>query len=143
MLTLRRGVLASLVGLALVVSSCGGGGQPPQGDVQVTLKDFAIGLSRGTVPAGPTKLAITNGGATVHEVEVFALPPGADPAALTVKDNVVDTASAGLTAIDEVEDIAPSTFPTLTVTLQPGRYALICNIPGHYGLGMHALLTVR
>ena len=32
--------------------------------------------------------------------------------------------------------------PTLTLSLPPGQYALICNIPGHYMAGMHAALTV-
>ena len=138
----HRAVLAPLVAVAVLASACAGG-QRPAGDVQVALKDFSIDLSPTTVPAGQIKLAISNEGPSVHEVEIFTLPAGIDPAGLTVKDNVADTASAGLTAIDEVEDIAPSTTATLSVTLEPGRYALICNLPAHYGQGMHTVLTVQ
>lgn len=31
----------------------------------------------------------------------------------------------------------------LTLTLRPGRYLLICNVPGHYQRGMVAVLRVR
>ncbi|MDA8202273.1 MAG: cupredoxin domain-containing protein [Chloroflexi bacterium] len=138
----RSAVLAPLVVLGLFVSACGGG-QQPAGDIQVTLKDFAIESSTTTVSAGQIRLAISNQGPSIHEIEVFSLPTGVEPAALPVKDNVADTDSVGLTALDEVEDIAPQTAATLTVSLQPGRYALICNLPAHYGQGMYALLTVQ
>jgi uncharacterized cupredoxin-like copper-binding protein len=29
-----------------------------------------------------------------------------------------------------------------TVTLRPGRYELLCKVPGHYAAGMHAELDV-
>jgi uncharacterized cupredoxin-like copper-binding protein len=40
-----------------------------------------------------------------------------------------------------VEDITAGSTRDLTVDLQPGRYVLVCNIPGHYKLGMHTALT--
>lgn len=30
----------------------------------------------------------------------------------------------------------------VTVTLKPGRYELVCNLPNHYSDGMHAELTI-
>ena len=33
--------------------------------------------------------------------------------------------------------------PVRLVTLAPGHYVVICNLPGHYASGMHADLTVR
>jgi uncharacterized cupredoxin-like copper-binding protein len=35
-------------------------------------------------------------------------------------------------AVDEIEDIAPGAAERLTLHLEPGHYALICNLPGHY-----------
>ena len=32
--------------------------------------------------------------------------------------------------------------PTTTVDLKPGKYAVICNLPGHYAQGMYGSLTV-
>jgi uncharacterized cupredoxin-like copper-binding protein len=31
----------------------------------------------------------------------------------------------------------------VTLTLRLGRYELVCNLPGHYAIGMHAELDVR
>jgi uncharacterized cupredoxin-like copper-binding protein len=36
----------------------------------------------------------------------------------------------------------PTTTKSITIDLKPGHYALVCNLPGHYGLGMHVDLTV-
>ena len=44
--------------------------------------------------------------------------------------------------IEEVEDIAPGVSQKLALDLAPGAYAVICNLPGHYGQGMHATFTV-
>ena len=30
-----------------------------------------------------------------------------------------------------------------TITLAPGRYELVCNLPGHYAAGMYTQLTVQ
>lgn len=39
--------------------------------------------------------------------------------------------------------IAPGGASWATLTLHPGRYELICNLPGHYATGMHTELDVR
>jgi uncharacterized cupredoxin-like copper-binding protein len=132
--------LASVVGL---VAACSGGqpGSSP-GGVPVTLRDFSVTVAS-TLPSGSNQLAITNSGATVHELEVFTVPAGVDPANIPQANGVADTASVGMTVVDEVEDVAPGTSHNLTVSLQPGTYAFICNLPTHYGLGMHATVTVQ
>ena len=38
----------------------------------------------------------------------------------------------------EIEEIAPGETKSLTLTLQKGHYALVCNLPGHYKAGMRA-----
>ncbi len=128
---------------ALAAVACSGSPQASADGVQVTLRDFAVDVSDTTLPTGSNKLAIHNSGAAVHELEVFKVPAGVDAAALPVTNNVADTDSAGLTVIDEVENVAPSTGANLTVNLEPGTYAFMCNLPTHYGLGMHAIVTVE
>ena len=123
--------------------ACSGSPQASADGVQVTLRDFAVDVADTTLPTGSTKLAIHNSGAAVHELEVFKVPAGVDAAALPVTNNVADTDSAGLTVVDEVENVAPSTGANLTVNLEPGTYAFICNLPTHYGLGMHTIVTVE
>jgi uncharacterized cupredoxin-like copper-binding protein len=123
--------------LALAVACSGGG----EADMSVTLRDDAITLSPGAVAAGPLTLEATNEGTEIHEFEVFAVPDGVDANALPVEG---DTAPADemLQVIDEVEDIAPGTSASLSVSLDPGSYAVICNLPDHYANGMHTTFTV-
>jgi uncharacterized cupredoxin-like copper-binding protein len=40
------------------------------------------------------------------------------------------------------QGILPGASGWVTVTLEPGRYELICNLPGHYAAGMYTQLTV-
>jgi uncharacterized cupredoxin-like copper-binding protein len=42
----------------------------------------------------------------------------------------------------EVSELDPGTSGKLTVTLKPGKYLLICNVPGHYAAGMWSEFTV-
>ncbi len=139
---LGRGVAFLTCG-ALALSACGGGTQTDAKELAVRLAEWSIDLATPRVPAGEVLMAITNEGAVVHEVEVFTVPDGVDPGSLPVTGGVADTASKGLTLVDEVEDIVPSTGARLTVSLPAGRYALICNLPAHYEAGMHTTLTVE
>ena len=41
-----------------------------------------------------------------------------------------------------VEGIAAGSAGWVTLDLAPGRYELVCNLPGHYAAGMYTLLTV-
>jgi uncharacterized cupredoxin-like copper-binding protein len=36
----------------------------------------------------------------------------------------------------EVSELNPGATGSLTVALKPGRYLLICNVPGHFASGM-------
>jgi iron uptake system component EfeO len=110
--------------------------------VQVTLTDDAVALSPTSVGAGTVAFTSMNDGTKTHEFEVFSVPEGVDANALTVEDGVADTNAEGLEVIDEVEDIAPGTSAGLTLDLDRGTYAVLCNLSGHYERGMHATLTV-
>jgi uncharacterized cupredoxin-like copper-binding protein len=55
-------------------------------------------------------------------------------------DEVAEAAAGKL--LDEAEDIAPGKTVTLKVSLQPGRYVIICNLTGHYARGMRAAFRV-
>lgn len=41
------------------------------------------------------------------------------------------------------DGIEPGASSWTTVTLAPGRYELVCNLPGHYAAAMYTRLTVR
>jgi uncharacterized cupredoxin-like copper-binding protein len=134
-----RRFTALLVPLGLVAVACSGG---DEADMTVTLHDDGITLSQESVAAGPLTLESTNEGTKIHEFEVFAVPEGVDANALPVEGDVA-LADEMLEVIDEVEDIAPGTSATLSLTLDPGSYAVLCNLSGHYANGMHATFTVE
>ena len=143
-LSVRRSVATiAMATTALAAVACGGSPAASQGGVQVTLRDFAVDVADTSPPAGSTQIRVTNAGAAVHELEVFTVPAGVDVAAIPVTNSVADTDSVGMTVVDEVENVAPATSANLTVNLQPGTYAFMCNLPTHYGLGMHTVVTVE
>ena len=109
--------------------------------ITVTEKDFTISLGSSTAAAGKLTFVVENDGPSTHELVVFKTNLSAD--ALPQASGVVDEESTDLQSIDEVEDIKSGKSKKLTVDLQPGRYVLICNISGHYQLGMHAAFTVN
>jgi uncharacterized cupredoxin-like copper-binding protein len=133
---------ATIVVLALTAAACGSSAGSSGGPtVDVSLKDFSIDLTPDSVPAGEVTFEASNAGPTTHEFEIFSVDGDADPNALPVEDGVANT--DGLTLVDEQEDITVGANPSLSVELQPGTYGVICNLPGHYQQGMHAVLTVR
>jgi uncharacterized cupredoxin-like copper-binding protein len=136
----RSALLATVVAIVALLPACGGS-ETSDADVQITLRDFAVELSTASASAGRLTFASENEGPSVHEFEIFSVPDGVDANALPVQDGVADT--EGLTVIDEVEDIAPGTTAELTVDLDPGGYAIICNLASHYEQGMHAAFTVE
>jgi uncharacterized cupredoxin-like copper-binding protein len=109
--------------------------------VGVTEKDFSVELDTDSTAAGATSFNVNNEGPSTHEFVVFAtdLAPDALPVG---DDGNVDEEGAGVTHIDEIEDIGSGCQASLTVDLDAGNYVLICNLPGHYAAGMHAPLTV-
>jgi uncharacterized cupredoxin-like copper-binding protein len=42
-----------------------------------------------------------------------------------------------------VEGVQPCAPQEVNLTLKPGSYVAICNLPGHYASGMRAAFTVK
>lgn len=150
----RRGVV--LVAAALLIVGCSGGASPSaaaspsqagsgSGGTSVTtaLSEFKIELGATSAPAGPVTFQLTNGGTTVHEFVVFKTDLAVDKLPLVADGTEVDEAGDGLTAVDEVEDIAVGATAGLAVDLPAGHYVLICNLPAHYTSGMRAEFTTN
>jgi uncharacterized cupredoxin-like copper-binding protein len=149
-----RGV--ALVAATLLIAACSSGGAssspaaPSQAasgsggtSVATKLSDFKIELAATSAPAGEVTFALTNGGATVHEFVVFKTDLAPDKLPLAADGTEVDEAGAGLTLVDEVEDIAVGATPSLPVDLATGHYVVICNVATHYTSGMHAEFTTN
>ena len=141
MLTSTRSArfLVLVAALPLLGVACSGDGG--EGDVNVTLREFAVEVDPATASAGDVSFVATNEGSETHEFEIFTIEGDTDVASLPVEDNVANT--DGLTLLDEVEDVTPGGSAELTVNLDAGSYAVICNLPGHYSEGMFVTLDVE
>jgi uncharacterized cupredoxin-like copper-binding protein len=125
------------VGLALPLVGCGGGG----GGVAVAEDDFSISLESTDLPAGKTTFDVTNDAGQTHEFVVVKTDLAED-ALPTDENGDVDEEGEGMEPVDEIEDITAGTTKSLTVSLDPGNYVLICNLPSHYRQGMYQAITV-
>ena len=131
-------ILAVILAVALLLTACGSA----QNKVDVTLGIFKIDMPA-TIKAGQITFHVTNTDTSdTHEFVIFKtdLAPGQLP--LDSSNNVDETAQ-GLTKIDEIPDMAPGDVKDLTVTLDPGNYVALCNLPGHYEAGMFTGFTVQ
>ena len=84
---------------------------------------------------------VTNAGTQVHEFVVIKTEAKADQLPIASSGTEVDEDASALDVVDEVEDLAAGASQDLSVTLDAGHYVVICNVAGHYQLGMHADFT--
>jgi len=107
-----------------------------------------LSVDRATVPAGTVSFVATNFGSIDHELVVLPLgdnqragmrPIGAD-SKISEEGTLGEASASG--AQGAGDGIRPGSSGWVTLTLTPGRYELVCNLPGHYGAGMSTELTV-
>jgi iron uptake system component EfeO len=148
---------ATLLMAIVLLPACGGdddggGDGGDGGPVTITLQEFAVSADPASVPAGSVTFDVTNDGPEdVHEFVVIKtdLAPTDLP---TDEDGAVLEDGEGMEVVDEIEDIPVGESQTLTVDLEAGAYALICNIvqeeddgtlEAHYAEGMRTGFTVE
>jgi uncharacterized cupredoxin-like copper-binding protein len=142
--TATLGAILTIVGAGCGSDSKGNGygsSSAPATTVAATVKDFTLSLDKSSAAAGSIKFDITNQGPSDHEFVILKTDLAADK--LPIKDNTVDTSASGVTSIAEAEDIGSGTSKSLTKSLDPGKYVMICNIAGHYQQGIHASFVVN
>jgi uncharacterized cupredoxin-like copper-binding protein len=136
-------LLATTVGAIAWGSSQSGATAVPFPSVIATESDFTINLSASHVAAGPFALVATNHGPSAHELVVFRTTLALNKLPLGADGNVVEGSQELVKVADSGTNIAPGRSRTLYTVLTPGTYVFICNLPGHYRLGMHAALVVQ
>jgi hypothetical protein len=105
-------------------------------------------VTPGVVPHGTASLRAVNSGAWTHELIVMPLPAGQRIGQRPIGANgkVDETGSLGeasrACAAGTGDGITAGATGWTTLTLKPGRYELICNLPGHYAAGMYTELDV-
>lgn len=106
--------------------------------VSVVQRGFRNLPDKAEVPAGPVTFTVRNEDGEDHQFIILRTDLPADDLPLTANRYTVDETASGLTVAGRLALIeGDGGTATLTVALPPGRYVLICNVPGHYSLGMH------
>jgi len=100
-----------------------------------------VSVDADTVPAGQVTFEIANNGTIGHEFLVVKtdIADGEIP----VDGDHFPEDSAGITVIDEIGEFPAGETQSLVLTLEPGAYQLVCNLPAHYGAGMHTSFIVE
>jgi uncharacterized cupredoxin-like copper-binding protein len=118
--------LATGVSLSVAASS--------QSTLKYTLKEMSV-AGKTSATSGRITFVATNSGTVAHELVIMR-----SAAPLTVKRYKAVEAGRWL---GEVEEIEPGKIGKVTLDLAPGKYLLLCNIVGHYQLGMKTVLQVK
>jgi uncharacterized cupredoxin-like copper-binding protein len=87
-------------------------------------QEFSLVPSVPSVAAGKVTFTVTNSGQVLHEMVVVPAPGGSQ--SLKQPDG---TASEDGT-LGEAPDVEVGKTTTFTVTMKPGKYSLLCNLPG-------------
>jgi uncharacterized cupredoxin-like copper-binding protein len=101
-----------------------------------------------TVTHGTVSFVSANFGHRIHEMVILPLADsqvvGTRPISGDGKIDEAGSLGESSKACGEGagEGITPGASGWVTATLAPGRYELVCNLPGHYAAGMYSELTV-
>jgi len=93
-------------------------------------------LSQNTASAGKITFQVTNDSdGLVHELLVSKVKSFMNFGykADTAKGRVDEPS---MNIVEETHGMEPGTYKSITVTLKPGKYLIVCNKPGHFGAGM-------
>lgn len=139
----------SLSGIVINVRLTNMGG-PMMGRPDGVMRGGAMRLTaeRATVKHGRVSFFVTNDGSVNHEMVILPLPDSQIAGTRAIGgDAQVDEAGSFGEASNTCgegsgQGILPGASGWVTVTLAPGRYELVCNLPGHYAAGMYTQLTV-
>jgi uncharacterized cupredoxin-like copper-binding protein len=137
---MRSTLLALVVVGVVLVAACSSAPETLPADVQVTvdMKEYSVTITPGSIKAGTIKFGIRNVGTMEHEFEIIKTDLAADKLPTDVGSGKAK--EDGL--VKQIKSILPNKVATITADLQAGSYVIICNVSGHYQLGMRAAFKV-
>jgi uncharacterized cupredoxin-like copper-binding protein len=100
-------------------------------------------LDATSVPAGKVTFQVANEGQIEHEMVLLKTDLATNALEMSAEEPDKVDEEAGAEDVGEVEDIEAGTGKNDTFDLTPGKYVLICNVPGHYKAGMMAAFEVK
>jgi uncharacterized cupredoxin-like copper-binding protein len=135
--------------LVLLLNACGADGNDANGasdaspvataaatsnDITGSVKEWEVNVDATAAEAGTVDFTIANEGTIGHEFLIVKtdIAPGDIP----VEGDHFPEDASDIEVIDEIGEFTKGTTEALTVTLEPGSYQLVCNLPDHYENGM-------
>lgn len=119
--------VALLLALAAATGTgCGGDESGPVAGTRVSMDEYSFDPKDLVVRRGE-EITVSNAGAIAHNLKI---EKGPDP----LKKS---------TELAGTPTFLPKETRKLKVDLPPGRYAMVCTVSGHRGLGMTGSITVR
>ena len=104
--------------------------------VAIVVKEWSIAASTKSITAGKVTFVVRNAGKMKHEFVVM-------------RSNrhhhllqMVGQQASEVGVKGEIEEFAAGRTKRLTLTLAPGKYVLLCNLPGHYKRGQFISFVV-
>lgn len=90
-----------------------------------------------SVAAGSVTFTVTNDGVKKHEfVVLFTKIMGKDLPYTKATDEIAEEGK-GIDSPGEIGELKPGESKTVTLDLAAGHYVLVCNIKGHWRMGMY------
>lgn len=117
----------------------GGGGAVAEGKVKVALSEWAVKPASAAVKAGKVEFEVTNTGATPHELMIAKTEVAHDK--LEKAAGIADETK--YKPLARTKQLNGGQKEEISADLTPGKYVLLCNVSGHYDLGMHTAFTVN
>ncbi len=163
-LLLLAAILAALLSLSVAAAACGGDEEEPVPTepvaptateapetltetpseataVDVSLKEFEIGLSMDSALADTVTFNVSNDGTVLHNFRVIRTED--DPADLPVDEDTFMVDETQVDVAASSDDLDAGQTEEVTADLEAGSYVLICNVPTHYDAGMRTAFTVE
>ncbi|MDQ3657409.1 MAG: hypothetical protein M3457_20330 [Chloroflexota bacterium] len=129
----------------------------PASNATVTMSDFAIEVTSGSLREGENVVRLENTGVQPHFVSFQQVPDGttAENIGATLEGEMTGTPGPGAVDFTDIvpiatsSDLSTNTTMWMTVTFDPGTYVGLCFIPDpgsgmpHAMMGMYAIFTVE
>ncbi len=132
---------AAALALVALLAACGGNGAA-EGAARVVLNEWSVAPNVASVTAGQGTFEAANQGVQPHELVVIKTDLAPDKLVMRADEPKVNEEASGQ-LVGEIEELQPGKTEKGTMTLPAGRYVLICNISGHYQLGMRVAFEAK
>jgi len=123
--------------LVLALTACGGDEQST--DVSVVLDEWSLTPSIADVREGKVTFEVRNDGTMSHQL--FVIKNDLPPEQLPVANGSIVLSQVNV--VRSVQAVAAGSTAELSFDATPGKYVLVCNVPGHYQQGMASAFLVE